>query len=122
LSERRFSQAVESYREARAAADLWLARFALGIAYVEAGHHAEGLSELETCRSRRGEATAVFFDDVPSFRYVAPLDYWLGRVHEGLGVRTKAVTFYRDYVQLRSDSRTDSLAADARKRIESLSR
>ena len=122
LRSRNALQAVDAYRSARTLADLWLARFGLGIAYVEAGHHAEALSELEACRNRRGEATAVFFDDVPSFRYLAPLHYWLGRAQEGLGIRTEALSNYRMYVQLRDDARGDSLATDARKRANALSR
>jgi hypothetical protein len=28
---------------------------------------------------RRGEATAVFLDEVPSYRYLPPVYYYLGR-------------------------------------------
>jgi len=121
LHARKPLQAVDAYRAARILADLWLARLGLGIAYVEAGHHAEALSELETCRRRSGEAAAVFFDDVPSFRYLAPLHYWLGRAQEGLGIRTDAAANYKMYVQLRGDAHSDSLVADARKRADALS-
>jgi tetratricopeptide (TPR) repeat protein/tRNA A-37 threonylcarbamoyl transferase component Bud32 len=121
LRARKPLQAVDAYRAARSLADLWLARLGLGIAYVEAGHHAEALSELETCHRRRGEAAAVFFDDVPSFRHLAPLHYWLGRAQEGLGIRTDAAANYQMYVQLRGDAHSDSLVADARKRADALS-
>jgi tetratricopeptide (TPR) repeat protein/tRNA A-37 threonylcarbamoyl transferase component Bud32 len=121
LHARKPLQAVDAYRAARSLADLWLARLGLGIAYVEAGHHAEALSELETCRRRRGEAAAVFLDDVPSFRYLAPLHYWLGRAQEGLGIRTEAAANYTLYVQLRGDAHRDALVADARKRADALS-
>jgi tetratricopeptide (TPR) repeat protein len=48
------------------AADLWLVRFALGLAYFHHGDYPEAVSEFEKCRERRGEATAVFLDDLPT--------------------------------------------------------
>jgi len=65
--------------KARQLADVWLGRFDAGVAYVQAGHFAEALLELELCEKRWGEATALFFDDVPTYGYHAPLSYWIGR-------------------------------------------
>ena len=79
LKNRRTTDAVESFRSALKLTDLWLARFMLGVAYVEAGgHDAEALSELDACLKPSGEATAIFLDDAPSYRYLAALPYWLG--------------------------------------------
>ena len=117
LRRRRATDAVDAFSEARRLADVWLARFDLGIAYVEAGHHAEALAELETCQKRRGEATAIFLDDVPTFRYLAPLPYWLGRAQEGLGMKPAADEHYKQFLALRPEPSEDPLAADARKRI-----
>ena len=73
-------------RERQDLADPWLARFDLGVFFVEAGRYAEALSELELCEKRKGEATALFLDDIPTYRYLAPLPYWLGRAQEGMGM------------------------------------
>jgi tetratricopeptide (TPR) repeat protein len=116
--EGRFAQAVEAFGAALKLADLWLARFALGVAYVQAEAYAEGLRELEISEKRRGEATAVFLDDVPSYRYLATLPYWLGRAQEGVGQQTAAADNFRKFLALRSSVPGDALAADARKRLQ----
>jgi tetratricopeptide (TPR) repeat protein len=110
-------KAVEALREAVKLADLWLVRYTLGIAYIRAGAYAEALSELEACEKRRGEAAAVFLNDVPSWRYMAPLHYWLARAREGVGLKALAVDGYRRYLALREGAPNDGLAADARKRV-----
>ena len=113
-------EAVAALGEARKLADLWLTRFSLGVAYVQANAHAEALSELETCQRRRGEAMAVFLDDVPTTRYLPPLAYWLARAQEGLGQRSTAAGNYRRFLELRSSSSVDPLVADARQRLATL--
>jgi serine/threonine protein kinase/tetratricopeptide (TPR) repeat protein len=111
------ADAVEAFSAAQKLADLWMARFSLGVAYVEAGHYVEGLRELEACEKRRGEATAVFLNDVPSYRYLAPLPYWLARAQEGVGQNAAAAENYKKYLALRGTVARDPLAADARKRV-----
>jgi eukaryotic-like serine/threonine-protein kinase len=117
LKQRRMVDAVEAFLGAQKLADLWLARFDLGVAYVEAGHYAEGRAELETSQKRRGEATAIFLDEIPSFRYLAPLDYWLGRAQEGVGLMNEAAENYKRFLTLRPGPSRDPLVADARKRL-----
>ncbi len=112
------ADAVEAFSAAIKLADLWLARFSLGVAYVQADHYAEGLRELEACEKRRGEATAVFLNDVPSYRYMAPLPYWLARAQEGIGQKPAALENYKKFLALRPATSKDPLAADARKRIQ----
>ena len=90
-------------------------RFYKGLAYIDLRAYPDALSELEQCEKRRGEATAVFLDDVPTFRYVVPLSYWLGRAHDGLGARDAAERHYRAYLAFRSPA-TDALAKDAAQR------
>ncbi|MEO7135248.1 MAG: protein kinase family protein, partial [Vicinamibacterales bacterium] len=116
LKQRRFADAVAAFNAAKALADLWAARFDLGIAFIEAGHHAEGLAELEECKKRRGEATAIFLNEIPSYRYVAALPYWLGRAQQELGMRDAAAANYKEYLGLRSSSPGDPLVRDARSR------
>jgi tetratricopeptide (TPR) repeat protein len=118
LQEDRVNDAVEAFRAAAGLLDVWLAHFDLGVAYVRAGHHAEALSEFETCAKRRGEATAVFLDDIPSFRYLASLSYWMGRAQEGVGMTGPSKDNFKTYLSIRSESARDPLAADARRRLE----
>ena len=63
----RSGDAMEALADARKRADLWLVRFTTGVAYSGFNHHVEA-DELEGCTKRIGEATAVFLDDVPTFR------------------------------------------------------
>ena len=116
ISARRPIEAVQVLRDALKLADLWLVRYWLGVAYVEAGAYAEALSELEACKRRRGEASAVFLDDVPSWRYTAPVGYWLARAQDGVGLRAQALQNYKAFLTLRSASAKDPVVIDARKR------
>ena len=118
LREGRMVDASEAFLAAQKLTDLWWARLGLGIAYVDADHYAEALGELETCRKRRGEATAIILDDLPSIRYLAPLPYWLARAQEQLGQQAAAIENYKAYLSIRAGAANDPLAADARRRLE----
>src|SRR5437899_6623441 len=50
------------------------------------------LSELEACLKRRGEATAAFLDEQPTYRLFPPLYYYIGRAQEGLKSRSEEHT------------------------------
>ena len=95
----------------------WQLRYDLGVAYVRAEHYAEALSEFEACVKRQGEATAVFMDDVPTYRYVVALPYWMGRAQEGVQQKAAAQTNYKKFLELRPDTKKDPLAADATARL-----
>jgi eukaryotic-like serine/threonine-protein kinase len=110
------AEALDELKEAQRLADLWIVRYLKGIAYVEAQAYAEALSEFELCEKRRGEATAIFLDDIPTYRYMVPLSYWLGRTHDGLGARDAATRHLNRYLSLRSPA-TDALAKDAASRV-----
>ncbi|MGB5246488.1 MAG: tetratricopeptide repeat protein [Woeseia sp.] len=71
-----YNSAIGFYRKALAGADLWLVRFYLGQAYLAADYPAEASSEFAELTDRRGEAGGMFFDDVPTWRYVAELAKW----------------------------------------------
>ena len=75
-------------------------------------------SELELCQKRRGEATALLLDDLPTVRYLAALPYWLARAQEGLGMKQPAGENYKAFLALRPDA-SDALSIDARRRIGS---
>lgn len=108
-------RAVERIRAGIELADLWLLRYYLGIAYLEAGYHAEALDEFTACLERRGEATAVFLDDLPTWRYMATLPYWQGRAQLELGMLHAARQNFMTFVARRPAG--DPLAADARQRM-----
>ncbi len=77
LHEKRAVDAVDALKAAIGLADLWLARFMLGEAYLAAGYPAEAKSEFEAAVKRRGEVTALFLDDMPTYRYYAPVPHLL---------------------------------------------
>ena len=120
LSRERYVDAADSLKAAIKFADVWLARFYLGVAYEMAGRHGEAISELEICFKRRGEATALFIDEVPTYRYLAPLPYWLARAQEGLGQSAQAKTNYEAFLAQKKERTKDPLVSDARKRLELL--
>jgi serine/threonine protein kinase/tetratricopeptide (TPR) repeat protein len=107
--------AIDSLAAAQKLANLWLVRYALGHAYFQRGDHLAALSEFEECQRRRGEATAIFLDDLPTFRYYAPLPYWLGRAREARGLDPR--TQYGEFLKIRSGAPHDPLVVDARQRL-----
>ena len=88
--EGRLPDAIDDFRESLQRNDTWFGRYLLGRAYLEAGHHAEALAELELCFKRRGETSDVFIADTPTVRYFPPLHYWLARSREEVGARAAA--------------------------------
>ncbi len=107
--------AVESISGGVDLADLWLLRFYRGIAYLEAGYGAEALDDFTACFERRGEASAIFLDDLPTWRYMATLPYWLGRAQQELGMLHEAKQNFMMFAARRPEG--DVLADDARRRM-----
>ena len=102
-------------RDALSVADLWLIRFQLGRTYLESEQFVEALDEFTIVEQRLGEATAVFLDDTPTYRYFATHPYWTGRAQEGLNMRSAATENYRAF--LKRWSGNGPLMDDARKRL-----
>jgi hypothetical protein len=92
-------------------------RFTLARAYLDAGQSAEALADFELCLKRRGEAMSLFFEDTPTFHYLAVLPYWLARAQEGVGLTAQATQNYETYLAARAAARDDALSADARRRL-----
>jgi predicted Zn-dependent protease len=120
---RRPVEAIGQLQDALKLADLWMVRYQLGVAYVELGadHALEGQTELQACEARMGEATAFLLDDLPSFRVMAPLKYWLARAEESLGHRAEAKSAYAAFIAIRPGAVNDPLVRDAQKRLKGLS-
>jgi len=113
-------EAAKFFHESQQLLDTWLSHMALGRAYLEAGQFIEAHSEFDMCLKRKGEATAIFLDDFPSYRYFAPLYYYLGRAQEGLK-SPAAKESYQKFLKIKERADPgDPLVKDARKRLGEL--
>jgi tetratricopeptide (TPR) repeat protein len=112
--------AIDLFQEARSLSDTWIGRLDLGRAYLEAGAFTEASSEFDACEKRKGEATSVFLDDVPSFRYFPQVYYYRGRVQEGMK-SAAAGESYKAFLAIKAKADpSDALVADARRRAKAL--
>ncbi|MDQ6801434.1 MAG: protein kinase [Acidobacteriota bacterium] len=109
-------EALGKFQEAKRLADSWLLRFDRGRAYLDLAAFTEAEADLEQCVKRRGEATAVFLDDVPTFHYFPPVYYYLGRAQEGLH-SASAADSYKRFLGIKTKGDGDPLVADARRRL-----
>jgi tetratricopeptide (TPR) repeat protein len=107
-------EAVEHFKAAAKHVDGWLLHLALGRAYLEAGAAAQAVDELEKAEARRGEATDVFLDIVPTWRLYPPMLYHLGRAKEQLRNPSSADSFRAFVATQKGDE--GPLVADARVR------
>jgi len=108
--------AVDTLNAALELSDLWLIRLQLGKAYLQAGYAAEALAEFEAAKSRRGEASAIFLNDVPTFRYLAELPYWTALAQFEIGMTDAARQNLESFLELRPNG--GILVADARERLQ----
>jgi tetratricopeptide (TPR) repeat protein len=118
LKDNRLGAALEALRDSQKRYDSWFARYLLGRTYLEAGHFAEALPELEWCFKHKGLATDVFIADAATLRYFPPAQYWLARAQEALGALDAARRNYQEFVSVRAQADPpDPLAADAKQRL-----
>jgi len=108
--------ALNEFKEAKGLADSWLAHFDLGRAYLAMGAFSEASSEFDICTKRRGEAAAIFLDDVPSYHLYAPVLYYQGLAHEGLK-SADAAQYFKEFLAIKAKGAGDPTIADARKRL-----
>jgi tetratricopeptide (TPR) repeat protein len=118
LKRNKVQDAIRLFQEAQKLADSWLTHLALGRAYLEAAAFTEALIEFNECVKRRGEATAVFLDDMPSYRYFPQVYYYLGCAQDGLK-SPAAADSYRKFLDIKQKGGEDPLIADARRRLGS---
>ncbi len=109
------AEAIKHFTAAKKIADTWAGRFDLGKAYLEAGAFTEADDELETSIKRRGEATALFLEESPSYRVFPPVYYYLGRAREGLKSPAAADAF-KSFLAFQTGE-GDALATEARRRL-----
>ena len=110
---------LNSFQEAQKLADTWLGHFDMGRAYLDAGAFTEASSEFDVCLKRRGEATSVFLDDIPSYHVLPAVYYYQGRAREGLN-SPGAAESYKTFLAIKEKGAGDPLAADATKRLSKL--
>jgi len=111
-------RAIALFLEAQKLSDTWMGRMDLGRAYIEAGAFTEADSELENCLKRRGEASAIYLDDVPTFRRLPPVYYYLGRAQEGLKSPAAAESF-KTFLAIKGKGDEAGLVKDAERRVAS---
>jgi len=112
-------KALQLFGEAKNLVDIWILHFDLGRAYLDAGLFVEAESEFERCLKRRGEAMELFSDDTPTYHYVAPVYYYLGRAEQGLG-SAGAVNSYGKFVSIQDKGDGSAIFQDAKKRLAEL--
>jgi tetratricopeptide (TPR) repeat protein/predicted Ser/Thr protein kinase len=107
--------ALNSFQEAQKLADTWLGHFDMGRAYLDAGAFTEASSEFDVCLKRRGEATSLFLDDIPSYHVLPTVYYYQGRAREGLN-SPGAAESYKTFLSIKEKGAGDPLVADAQRR------
>ncbi|MEX1128212.1 MAG: protein kinase [Vicinamibacterales bacterium] len=83
LAAGRTREAHAFFTEAMKFDDTWLGRYGLGRTYLALGAFPEAISEFDRCLSRRGEATAVFLDDLPTYHLLPPVHAHLEQARAG---------------------------------------
>ena len=109
-------QARDAIRAALQLADLWLVRYVSGLAYFQAGDFPAAISEFVKCQERRGEATAIFLDDLPTYHSMATVPYWLGRAREA--GKLDPSKQYEEFLAIRGGAAQDPLVIDAKRRLD----
>jgi eukaryotic-like serine/threonine-protein kinase len=108
--------ALNTFQEAQKLADTWLGHFSMGLAYLAASAYTEASSEFDVCLRRRGEATSVFLDDIPSYHLLPAVYYYQGRAREGLH-SPGAADSYKTFLSIKEKGAGDPLVGDAQRRL-----
>ncbi len=115
-----FGSAVKLYQEAKSEVETWLGHYFLGRTYLQAEDYTAAISEFELCLKRKGETASIFLNDLPSFSYLPPLYYYLGRTQEGMNSKS-ASDSYNKFLKIKEkDDGTDPLVKAARRRLDAL--
>jgi tetratricopeptide (TPR) repeat protein len=106
--------AVKILGDAATVLDTWLGHFDLGRAYLALNAFTYADSEFDRCIKRRGEALSLLDED-PTYGYLPPAYYYLGRAREGQQTAGFAES-YKEYLKIRGQSKDDPLLPDVKKR------
>ena len=87
LTAGRAREAKEAFEAAQKLDDTWLGRYGLGRAYLALGAFPEAVQEFDRCLSRKGEATAVFLDDLPTYRLIPRVNDFLSKARASMAPR-----------------------------------
>jgi tetratricopeptide (TPR) repeat protein/predicted Ser/Thr protein kinase len=112
---KKYAEALAQLKDAQGLADSWIVHRELSRTYLEAGSFAQADTELDICLKRKGEATALFLDEVPTYHLFPPLYYDRGLALEGLKSPGAGEAF-KTYLGLVTGT-GDPRAADAKKRV-----
>jgi eukaryotic-like serine/threonine-protein kinase len=107
-------EAIKLFLESRKLADTWMGRLDAGETYIELKAYEEAESDLDVCLKRRGEATALFLDENPSYLVFPPAYYYLARAQEGLKSPAAADSF-KTFLAMKEKADPDPLIADTRR-------
>ena len=108
--------ALMKFGEAQRIADSWMGRFGLGRAYLASDKYAEAGSEFDRCLRRAGETSTVLLDDIPTFRFLPPVYYYVGRAAEALK-NAGAIRSYQVFLAIKAKGDEQGIVADARRRV-----
>jgi tetratricopeptide (TPR) repeat protein len=110
------NQAIAPLTEANKFLDTWIGRFDLGRAYLGAKLFLEADAEFARCFERRGEALALFLNEVPTYGYFPAVHYYRGRVRQEMGIASFADS-YKTFEAIRGQAGEDLLLKDVRTRL-----
>lgn len=94
----------------------WIGHFDLGRAYLDAGSFTDANDQFAECLKRRGEATELFDDNVPTYGYFPPVYYEQGQASEAMK-DNDYVSSYKSYLAIRGKSNDDPLVPTVKARI-----
>jgi eukaryotic-like serine/threonine-protein kinase len=117
LQDKDAASAVKAFTEANNLLDTWIGHFDLGRAYLEAGRAIDADSEFDHCIKRRGEALALFLDEIPTYGYFPPVYFYQGRALEAMNTADKGKEYYRKYIAIRGKAGEDPLLAEAQRKV-----
>jgi tetratricopeptide (TPR) repeat protein len=111
--------AIINFKAAQKILDTWWGRDGLGRAYLALAVYPDAQTEFDACLTRKGEATTVLLDDIPTYRLLATTRYYMARVQEGQGSPAAAAS-YRTFLSIKEKGDEQGLVADARRRVAAL--
>lgn len=110
-------EAINAFQKSLQISDTWLGHYDLGRAYLAFSAFTEAHAELSAAQKRRGEGAALFLDEVPTYRNVAALQYYIARSLEVLQ-SPGAGAAYRTFLTTHTLLTEDPLVLDAKARMK----